>query len=481
MSLKKRAFSGVVWTSTSTVITTIVQFVQLAVLARLLNPSDFGLMGMVMVVIGFAQAFADMGVSNAIIYRQETSSNQLSSLYWLNIFAGMIVFGLLLALSPLIVKFYGEPRLSGLIIWAALIFLIIPIGQQFQILLQKELQFERLAKVEVVGATLGMGVSIITAWKGQGVFALIWGQLVNTTCQATLLASLGWATWRPTFRFRLDDLKDYLDFGLYQMGERSINYFAWNMDKLLIGKLLGSEPLGFYNLAYQLMIRPISLLNPIITRVAFPVFSTLQNDDLKLKSGYLKVIKAIAFLNLPIYIGLFVVAKPLITVLLGSGWIPVISVFKILVWLGIFYSLSNPVGSLLLAKGRADIGFWFNTFAILVYAIAIYIGSHWGIQGIAWSLLSSAILILFPADFWLRWYLVKMKPLEYVGSFAPFLAISTFMGMLIAIIDTLLPMKSPIIQLFILGLVGACIYLIGILSFHKSFSKELLDMVLGKQ
>jgi O-antigen/teichoic acid export membrane protein len=481
MSLKKRAFSGVVWTSTSTVIATSLQLVQLAVLARLLKPSDFGLMGMVMVVIGFAQAFADMGMSNAIIYRQNTNSNQLSSLYWLNILAGIIVFGILVASSPRIAKFYGEPRLSNLIVWAALIFLITPIGQQFQILLQKELQFDRLAKVEVVGATLGVVVSIITAWKGQGVFALIWGQLVNTTCQATLLASLGWATWRPTLRFRLDDLKDYLNFGLYQMGERSINYFSANMDKLVIGKLLGSEPLGFYNLAYQLMIRPLSLLNPIITRVAFPVFSTIQNEEVKLKSGYLKIIKVIAFLNFPIYIGMFAAAHPLITLLLGSEWLPTIGVFKILVWLGIFYSLGNPIGSLLLAKGRADLGFWFNTFAIFVYAIAIYIGSHWGIQGVALSLLSSGVAILLPADFWLRWYLVQMKPPEYIRSFIPFLAISMVMGLGLIIIDTILPIGSPLIRLFILGTSGAFIYLIGILSFQKSFAKEILSMVLGKQ
>lgn len=481
MSLKKRAFSGVVWTSTSTVLTTIIQFVQLAVLARLLKPSDFGLMGMVMVVIGFAQAFADMGVSNAIIYRQHTNSSQLSSLYWLNILTGVMVFGILVASSPLIVKFYGEPRLSGLILWAALIFLITPIGQQFQILLQKELQFDRLAKVEVVGATLGMMVSLIAAWKGQGVFALIWGQLVNTSCQATLLASLGWATWRPSLEFKLNDLKDYLNFGLYQMGERSINYFSWNMDKLLIGKLLGSESLGFYNLAYQLMIRPISLMNPIITRVAFPVFSSIQNDDVKLKSGYLKVIKATSFLNLPIYIGMFAIAKPLIIFLLGSEWVPTIGVFKILVWLGIFYSLGNPIGSLMLAKGRADLGFWFNSFAILVYAIAIYMGSHWGIQGVALALLSSSAVILFPADFWLRWYLIKIKPLEYIKSFLPFLAISITMGIGMIIIDSLLQTDSSIIRLFILGVAGASLYLISILYFQKGFVKELLDIVVGKQ
>jgi len=138
-SLQKKATDGVKWTGLSALITTVLQLLQILVVARLLQPEDFGLMSMVTVVIGFAQAFADMGISNAIIHRQDADRDQLSSLYWLNILAGIIVCVVTIALSPLIVSFYNQPRLSSLIIWGAIIFLVTPIGQQFQMLLQKEI------------------------------------------------------------------------------------------------------------------------------------------------------------------------------------------------------------------------------------------------------------------------------------------------------------------------------------------------------
>src|SRR5574341_2298515 len=138
MSLRRKAALGVKWTGAGTVITTGLRVLQLVVLARLLGPSDFGLMAMITVVIGFAQGFADMGVSNAIIHRQDNTRSELSSLYWLNMLAGLTVFALVMASSPLVAKFYGEPRLASLIPWPALVFLVIPLGQQFQALRSEE-------------------------------------------------------------------------------------------------------------------------------------------------------------------------------------------------------------------------------------------------------------------------------------------------------------------------------------------------------
>ncbi len=136
----------------------------------------------------------------------------------------------------------------------------------------KDLQFKRLAGVEVAAAIGGCVVAVLGAFQGWGVLALVLGQLAATIIRSGLLAVMGWVSWRPTLHFKREDLGGFISFGLYQMGERSINYFAWNLDKLLIGRILGSSALGFYNVAYQLMMRPLMVLNPILTRVAFPVF-----------------------------------------------------------------------------------------------------------------------------------------------------------------------------------------------------------------
>jgi lipopolysaccharide exporter len=479
MSLKQSMASGVVWTAIATVITTIIQFLQLAILARILRPNDFGLMAMVMVVIGFATAFADMGISNAIIHHQTVSRTQLSSLYWLNVLAGIGVCLIVITLSPVIAQFYDEPRLARLVLWAALIFLITPLGQQFQILFQKDLKFQVLAFSDVIAAIIGFVVSVLAALNGKGVLSLIWGQLTTAAFRSTLLIVLGWSTWRPSIHLNLKELNGFVSFGLYQMGERSINYFAWNIDKLLIGRLLGATPLGIYNVAYQLMVRPFMVLNPILTRVAFPVFASIQNDNQRLSQGYIKLSQTIAFANFPIYFCMFALAQPLILLLLGARWQSAITVFQILVWLGVLYSLGNPIGSLLLAKGRADLGFWMNLAGFIIYASAIFIGSQWGITGVAWALLLSNAFILIPIDFWARWFLVKMHPKKYVDGIAPFALLSA--ALMLGII-TLYPALSgdAWLKLTCSIVCSVILYLMSVWIFQRQFVLELLSVARTK-
>ena len=188
--LRRAAASGAKWTGGAAVIVVAAQFVRITAVAHLLKPSEIGLSAIVVVVVGFANAFADFGLSNAIIARQTNERPQLSSLYWANLIAGSLVFASVFAATPLIVDFYGEPRLAGLLRLGSLAFLIAPIGQQFQALLEKELKFARLAKIEAGAAILGTSVAVATAASGAGASSLIWGQLALTGARAGALAAL---------------------------------------------------------------------------------------------------------------------------------------------------------------------------------------------------------------------------------------------------------------------------------------------------
>jgi O-antigen/teichoic acid export membrane protein len=460
MQLRKQAFSGIKWTTLSSSVTTALSIIQLAYLGRVLLPADFGLMAMIMVVIGFAQAFADMGISNAIIHYQNEDRKQLSSLYWLNIISGAIIFVLIVAVKPLIAAFYHEPRLDSLIFLASFIFLITPIGQQSQILLQRELKFNELAFAEIFSSAAGLGAAVFSAHAGYGVVSLVLGQLANTLVRTLLITYVGFRRWRPLFHFKRSDLKGYVSFGLYQMGERSINYLGGNLDKLLIGRLLGAQSLGYYNIAYQLMTKPIAIFNPIITRVAFPLFAKIQHDDVRLRSGYLDAIRIIAFALFPIYTGMILLAKPFIIVLVGENWLPAVVIFQILCILGYFFSLGNPLGGLLLAKGRADLGFFFNVLMILLYGTAIWFGSRFGLNGIATSLVLSTALVLFPIGFGLRWKLVNLHPVEYVNAFLPMLAGSLVMGVALHYLGVFMLTDYTITaQLLFSTGIGALIYI----------------------
>ncbi len=168
------------------VTTTIVGMVQLAVLTRLLSRADFGLMAMIVTVVGFAQVYADMGFSGAIIYRQDATRDQLSTLYWMNLVASFVIFLAVAASSPLVAAFFHEPGLRRPMLWASLLFLVTPVGQQFQMLLQKELLFKRLGLIEITSSLLGLGVAVASGIAHQGVYALIWAQLASATAKATL-------------------------------------------------------------------------------------------------------------------------------------------------------------------------------------------------------------------------------------------------------------------------------------------------------
>jgi len=393
--LKTQAVSGVKWSGISMGMVTTLRFVTLAILARLLSPSDFGLMGMVMVVIGFAQAFADMGLSNAIIQRQDVPESHLSSFFWINFLTGILLFICMLLIRPLAVIYFKQPNLSNYLIFAAFIFLITPAGQIFTTLLRKELRFKILSKIEI-GSMVVYSVSAIgLALAKFGVLSLIFGQLISSLFTVGILFFIFRKSWLPRFHFSIKEIQSYLSFGAFQMGERAVNYLSANIDYIIIGRFLGPAALGFYALAYQIMIFPLTKINPIITKVAFPVFSKIQDDNSIMRRGYCKAINYISMLSFPMLAGMLVIAPEFVRLVYGAKWVPSIIVLQIFCLVGVFKSLGNPVGSILLAKGRADIGFYWNIFAVIMVSLAVIVGVNWGIVGVAVAILILQVPFFF--------------------------------------------------------------------------------------
>ncbi|MGA7161821.1 MAG: MOP flippase family protein [Bacteroidota bacterium] len=480
MSLKSAAVSGAKWTTASSIAITLLQFLQVAILARLLSPSDFGLMGMIMVVLGFAQTYMDMGISNAIIHRQDTTRNQLSSLYWLNIFASVVIFAIILLISPLIVGFFREPKIASLLPWSALIFLITPIGQQFQILLQKELSFRVLTVIEVSSGVIGCVTAVSFALGGAGVFSLIAGQLANTAGRSFMLAAIGLKRWRPRLHFRTGDLQGYLKFGIYQMGDNSVNYLNSNLDKLLIGSLLGAQSLGYYSIAWNLAIQPVLRINPIVTRVAFPVFAKVQNNIDVLRKGYLNVLKVLSVINFPLLLGMAAIAPVLIPVVFGQKWLPAVGLLQILALVSLLRSIGNPVGSLLLAKGRPDLGFKWNLVLAVTQASGILIGVWIGaMKGVVIALFVLNICYLYPEYYILVWPLINCNFKEYLSSMAFAFSTSTVMTALILLLPFLLEIEA---KAMLIGqiIIGALIYSSLTFLFNRSYLYEMKTTFFAK-
>jgi O-antigen/teichoic acid export membrane protein len=478
MTLRKQTFSGVRWTTFSSLGRAVLQFVQIAILARLLAPSDFGLIAVVVSIMAFLQIFADAGISNAIIHYQDIAKEQLSSLYWLNVSVSAILALTLVASSHWVAYWYQQPALQYLLMLAAVTLVVGALGQQIRVLAQKNLRFADLAKVELVAALFGFLVAVPLAWMGAGVYALIAGSL-TTAAVGCLLVWLRLSDgWRPQARLRLAEIRQFIKFGAYMVGNNLANTLISQIDILLGGRLLGVQSIGLYSVPKDLSLRIGNIINPIITQVGLPVMAKAQGDEALLKKVYLQTMRMTASVNFPIYMALGLFAPEIVHLLLGQQWhdaIPLLQIFAI--W-ALLRSTGNPVGSLLMARGRADLSFKWNMVWLLIMAPAIWIGSQFGVSGMA-----IAMTVLGVLAYWPNWYFL-VRPLcgaklgEYSAQMAVPLGLSIFAGLAGYLSSYLL--EGDLLRLEIGVLLGSSVYIGLSWLFNRVWVEAMMGLLAGR-
>lgn len=378
MSIKHQTINGIKWTSFSAVVTSSVQFAQLYFVAMLLDPHAVGLMATIMIVIGFSQIFVDFGISNAIIQRQDVTSDQLSSLYWLNIALGFSFSLIVVAIAPLIADFYDSSDLLYPTMLSSLLFIFQSFGSQYKILFQKDMEFNLIAKIETLTILIASSMTIAFAIFDFGVYALILGMLINALASSVLFVISGIKLkHRPKLSFIMEDVRPFLSFGLYQIGEKTINYFSSNIDRVLVAKFIGVEAAGLYDMAWKLIMYPSRVINPIVNKVAFPLYSKIKSDQEMLHKYFLTIVKMLTLLTIPILIFLSFNSDNITLILLGEKWSSVAGLVKVLSFVGLVRAIGNPGGALLLSLGHVKVGFWWNLFwgttvSIVLFITAIY-------------------------------------------------------------------------------------------------------------
>jgi lipopolysaccharide exporter len=378
MSLRAKTLSGLKLNVASTIVSFLFQTGQLIILSRLFAPEVFGLMSLVLIVTNFSAIFLDLGVSNAIIQRKHTDIKELSTLYYLNIVMGAMLCLAIFLCSGLLAQLFRQPRLQTYLQWISLIYLIIPFGQQYRAIFQKRMAFNILVKIDIATTIIATGVTIVLAFTGFGIYAIIWGQITGTAFSTLLVMYFGRKEYRPAWYFNFQKAKPYLSFGLYQSGESIMNYFNTNIDGMSIGRLVGPTMLGYYQIAYNIIIIPSKRINPVLTKVFFPAFSLIQDDQQKLRKNFYKLLNILNFINFPIFFALFVLAEPFLIVVFGAKWLPSVPILRILCGVGLLRSLGNPVGSLMYAKGEARRIFLFNVYKVFLQVPGIIAGAYLG-------------------------------------------------------------------------------------------------------
>jgi O-antigen/teichoic acid export membrane protein len=376
-------------------------------------------MALVTFVLGFMNLFMDMGLTSAILHKQEVSDNEYASLYWINVVFSLVLFGLISLASPYIGTFYEEPELTTLIPLMAISIMFSALGRQFKTIEQKGLNFKYIALTDIVGAGVGMGVGIILAVKGYGVYALVYAALTQYAISNAIYFGKGMKDRGLLFHFSYGETKPFLKIGIYQVGGQIVNYFNRDLDILLIGKFFGSEVLGGYSLAKQLVKRPMRILNPIITKVASPVLSLVQNDKEQLKNKYLSFLNLVSTANFTAYSLLALFAYPAVLVFYGSDFSSIVIIVQILSGYMYLRSIGSPIGSLVIATGRTDYDFYWNLLVLLVMPLAIFVGAQFYVEMVALSLFLTMILLTLIAWRFLIFRLVKANFLEYAKALIP--------------------------------------------------------------
>ncbi|MES2426939.1 MAG: MOP flippase family protein [Bacteroidota bacterium] len=395
MSIKSKAINSGKWVTISTVVQTLIQFAQIAVLARLLDSTTFGIVGMSAIFIAFFSMLGDLGFTNSIIHKQETDQSILSTVYFVNILLGLVMFLLICLLCPLVVSFYHEPRLYKVITRTALVFLITSLGSIYSILLKKEVRFKEIAIIDISGNGLGFPVTVFLAYKGFAELALVYGGLVSHSTRTLLEIYFGRDLLRPKLYFKIREIKDHLKFGMYNFGEAFFNFIQGNWDNIIIGKILGARYLGIYTLALQLGYYPISKLNPLILRVAYPLIAKLKDDVESMKRTYLKILDILSYFNYPLLAGLFITVESIVPLVYGPHWQETFPLIKIFVFVGAASCLSQPLFTIAYSKGKPQYLFYLTIVSLTVKVILVYVlGKYWSVVGVALALLFTELISL---------------------------------------------------------------------------------------
>ena len=473
--LKRKIVSAVKWSMVSQVGRQVTQLFISVILARLLTPTDFGLVGMAMVVIAFIEIFKDLGTTAAIISKREISEALLSSIFWVNVGFGLLAMVVLFFGAPLGGLFYREPGMVAILRALSLGFFISSLSILQQALLQRSLDFQILAKVEISAVVCGAVIGIALAWYGAGVWSLVFQSL--TTASITTIFLWLSSSWRPQRIFHWQEVKSVSSFSLNLVGFNIFNYFSRNADYLLIGRYLGTQELGYYTLAYRILLFPIQNVSAVIGRVMYPVLSNLQEDNQRFSSAYLKMTTFIALISFPLMVGVFSLARPFVLTILGKDCLPVVPLIIILAPVGLIQSISTTVGLIYQAKGKTDWMFYWKITSGVITIFSFFIGLRWGILGVAGVYCAASFLLFYP-NFAIPFRLVALEFASLIKTLRlPFLTSALMFIVLFIFAGILSPLFSELIVLILSVILGVSVYVTANWLTNRELLRELWGLV----
>lgn len=454
-ALDQAVARGVAWTAIGKVANLLVAWSCTVFVARILQPSDYGLVGMSGVFIGFVQLVTELGLANIVVYLRTLTREQVAQLNALALTVGVAAMGLSAAAAPLIARFYGEPRLIPVVIAASSTFVILGLRTVPYGLMERAMDFRYLAMLEIGQGAVTGPLTLLLAWLGMGYWSLIIGQLVGLsvgTCVMVLRDPRGFA--QP----RLSALGDAARLSYHLVVARVAWYAYSNSDYVVVGRQLGAGPLGAYSLAFSIASAPVDKITALLVRVTRPAFAAVQDRPNEIKRMFLHVSAALAFVTVPASVGLAAVSPELVSAVFGDKWAEAVVPLALLSLCTPIRSLAPLLPQILVAVGDSGFAMRLNLLAAVVMPVSFVVGSFSGLSGVAavWIIVYPVLVV---PSAWRVSRRIHLTLQEYTRAVGPALAGATLMGAGVLIARWSLPASWPASgRLALLVPLGAAIF-----------------------
>mgnify|MGYP001163281607 CR=1 FL=1 len=395
------------------------------ILARLLSPTEYGLIGNIAIFTVIANTFLDSGFGASLIQKQKTNQTDYSTIFFFNLGIGIVLYGILFSIAPWVSGYFQQPILKPLLRVVGLMLIFNSFGLIQSTLFTKHLNFKTQSKAALVSNLLSGVIAVTMAYLGFGVWSLA-VQLISAVVFKTALLWY-FSDWRPTRQFSFQSLRSLFGFGSNILFSSLLENIYQSAFSWIINKRFSIQSLGFYTQAKKLQEIPVLILSNVIGGVTFPAMATIQDDNVKLKQTYKKILQLQVFVNFPIMLGLMVMAKPVVAILLTAKWLPSVPFIQLLALAGMLYTLQTTNLNILKVKGRSDLYLKLEFVKKIIGVAFIVIGLFWGIYGLIVSLVVSAY-VSYLINSYYSGKLISYPVAEQLLDLAPYLLSSLVMA-----------------------------------------------------
>ena len=455
-SIKQKTISGLTWSFIENFVKQAVQFIIGIILARLLAPNEFGIIGMLSIFIGISQTFIESGFSNALIRKKDCSETDYSTVFFYNFSVAVILYLLLVLFSGPISNFYKQPILKSMIKVLGLVLLISSVTIIQGVILTKQINFKLQAKISLFSTATSGIIAIVMAYKGYGVWSLVVRSVSSYFFSSLLLWIFN--KWRPVLIFSRKSFRELFGFGNKLLLSSLLETIYQNIYYLIIGKFFSAKELGYYTRANMFKDMPSRNITNVISRVTYPVLSALQDDNTALKAGYRRLIRSVMLITFILMIGMAAIAEPMIITLIGKKWEQSVVYLQMLCFAGMLYPLHALNLNMLNVQGRSDLFLKLEIIKKTIAIPVIIIGILWGIKAMIGGMIVLSFVAYYINSYW-SGRLIDYSMKEQIIDIMPSFLIAMVMGIIIYLTGFILKI-SYLPKLIILVLVGSSLVIL---------------------